>query len=176
MLRFMAAEPPLHRSRKASASYSHSECFIDKTVDLWYNYQKGGDVMKKTIIITAVFLLIIIGVLSAYFISTSPKNKGEFCVDDYSEEIEEFSNVNSNNYGNISDWKSAAEVGKIAIEEIFGERAHGSFFKWMGCDVQYDPQKDVYYVRTYRIALIFGGAYDVIMKADGTVLAMWGEK
>ena len=132
--------------------------------------------MKKTIIITAVFLLIIIGVLSAYFISTSPKNKGEFCVDDYSEEIEEFSNVNSNNYGNISDWKSAAEVGKIAIEEIFGERAHGSFFKWMGCDVQYDPQKDVYYVRTYRIALIFGGAYDVIMKADGTVLAMWGEK
>ena len=133
--------------------------------------------MKKTIIITAVFLLIIIGVLSAYFISTSPKNKGEFCVDDYSEEIEEFSNVNSNNYGNISDWKSAAEVGKIAIEEIFGEGAHGSFFKWMGCDVQYDPHNDIYYVRTYHSnPLILGGAYDVIIRSDGTVLTMWGEK
>ena len=29
----MAAEPPLHRIRKASASYSHSECFIDGTAD-----------------------------------------------------------------------------------------------------------------------------------------------
>ena len=28
-LRIMAATPPLHRSRKASASYSRSECFIE---------------------------------------------------------------------------------------------------------------------------------------------------
>jgi hypothetical protein len=31
------AGAPLHRSRKASASYSRSECFIDKALNLWYN-------------------------------------------------------------------------------------------------------------------------------------------
>ena len=36
-LRFMARAPPLHRSRKASASYSQSECFIDKQMILCYN-------------------------------------------------------------------------------------------------------------------------------------------
>jgi len=33
-LRFMATELPLHRSRKASASYSRSKRFIDKTLNL----------------------------------------------------------------------------------------------------------------------------------------------
>ena len=46
-LRFMAAKPPLHRSRKAFASYSRSECFIDKHLVLWYNYLKGGDIMAN---------------------------------------------------------------------------------------------------------------------------------
>ena len=49
MLRFMAATPLHHRSRKASASYSRSECFIDKHPVLWYDYQKGGDRVQEII-------------------------------------------------------------------------------------------------------------------------------
>ena len=42
----MAATPPLHRSRKASASYSRSECFIDKTMVLCY-IERGGKIVNQ---------------------------------------------------------------------------------------------------------------------------------
>ena len=42
-LRFMAVAPLHHRSRKASASYSRRECFIDNFALLCYtNSTKGG--------------------------------------------------------------------------------------------------------------------------------------
>ena len=48
-LRFMAATPPHHRSRKASASYSRSECFIDNFALLCYtNSTKGGGFVYKS--------------------------------------------------------------------------------------------------------------------------------
>ena len=40
-LRFMATKLPLHRSRKASASYRQSRCFIDKAMNLWYTLFEG---------------------------------------------------------------------------------------------------------------------------------------
>ena len=81
-----------------------------------------------------------------------------------------------NNYGKITDCKSAAIVGKKAIADRF-ENSEGGIFEWMGCTVQYDVENDTYYIRTYHInPNIFGGAYDVIIKSDGTVLAIWGEK
>ena len=47
----------------------------------------------------------------------------------------------------------------------------------MGCRVQYDKENDAYYVRTFRLdPRVLGGAYDVILRSDGTVLAIWGEK
>ena len=47
----------------------------------------------------------------------------------------------------------------------------------MGCAVQYDVENDIYYIRTYHInPNILGGAYDVIIKSDGIVLAIWGEE
>jgi four helix bundle protein len=46
-LRFMATELPLHRSCKASASYSRSECFIGKTMFCAILYPKDGDIMAN---------------------------------------------------------------------------------------------------------------------------------
>lgn len=134
--------------------------------------------MKKTIITAAsVVLIIIIGFFSAYFITTSPKNSGEFCVDEFSAEIEQFAFTDDENYGNISDYKSAAKVGRTVIDDSFGKNSNGSIFKWMGCDVQYDPQNEIYHVRIYHVdPNVKGGAYNAIIKSNGTILAIWGEK
>ncbi len=134
--------------------------------------------MKKAItILIAVTILSASVFASSYFILTSPKDKGDFSVGNFSEEIELFGVENDKNYGSITDYKSAAKVGKLVIDEEFGENSAGSAFKWVGCDVRYDKENEMYYIRTYHISpLVLGGAYDVIIKADGTILAVWGEE
>lgn len=133
--------------------------------------------MKKTIII---FSAVVIGVLvlffCLYFALTAPKFAGGFSTNDFQKEIENINFQTENNYGNIHDYKSAANAGKIAIADRF-ENSEGGVFEWMGCTVQYDVENDIYYIRTYHInPNILGGAFDVIIKSDGTVLAIWGEE
>ena len=133
--------------------------------------------MKKSIIITSVILLVVIAFFSTYFILTSPKNKGEFSIDNFSKEIELFDFKNDKKHELITDYKSAAKVAKTVIDEEFGENSTGSVFEWIGCDVRYDKENEIYHIRTYHISpRVLGGAYNVIIKADGTALAMWGEK
>ena len=130
--------------------------------------------MKKTIITVGIVLLaLLITLVSAYAIGTAPKNKGSFSVEDYAEYIAEPNFQTERTYDAVTDWKSAAKVGKQAILDRFGESAEGGLFEWMGCHVQYDKENDAYYVRIYHIV---GGAFDVILKADGTILTIWGEK
>ena len=106
---------------------------------------------RKTItIITAAILLFIIVFLSAYFILTSPKNKGDFSVDDFSYEIELFAFQSETQYGELTDYKCAAKIGKQVIEDRFGKISRGSVFEWMGCDVKYDKENEIYYIRTYH--------------------------
>ena len=132
---------------------------------------------KMTAILGISILVIVIGIFSVYFTLTAPKDKGEFSVSDYSEEIGNVNFQTEKTYDNITDYKSAAQAGKMAISERL-EGLEGSVFKWIGCDVQYDSENDAYYVRTYDISPVpvSGGSYGVIMKSDGTVLAIWGEK
>jgi len=127
--------------------------------------------MKK-IIVTAVsvVLVVVIGLIVAFFISTAPKDKGSFSVGEYTYEI---SNVNfhtDKTYDKITDYKTAAE-------ERF-EDSDSTLLKWMGCEVKHDSDADAWHVRTY---IVFpnnmkGGAYDVILRPDGSVIAIWGEK
>ena len=133
--------------------------------------------MKKAIIISGSIILAVLCVFfSLYFISTAPKDTGDFSVDEFAEYIQNEHFQTDKNYGEIIDYKSAAKAGKTAIAEHF-ENSDGSIFEWMGCSVQYDKANDVYYVRTYHIApFVKGGAYDVIIQSNGTVLAIWGEK
>jgi len=133
--------------------------------------------MKKTITILGIIILLLLVVFfSLYFILTTPKNTGDFSIDDFSEYLQNEHFQTDKNYGKITDCKSAAVAGKRAISDRF-ENSEGSLFKWMGCSVEYDRVNDTYYVRTYSVSpFVFGGAYDVIMQADGTVLAIWGEK
>lgn len=133
--------------------------------------------MKKTItIFSAVVLCVIILFFCLYFALTTPKFTGDFSVNEFQEEMENINFQTEINYGKIGDYKSAASAGKKAIAERF-DNSNGGIFKWMGCSVQYDAENDAYYIRTYHLApRMMGGAYDVIIKADGTVLAIWGEK
>ena len=133
--------------------------------------------MRKTIIILCcVILVFLVAFFSLYFILTAPKNTGDFTVENYIEYIQNENFQTDNNYGKITDCKSAAIVGKKAIADRF-ENSEGGIFEWMGCTVQYDVENDIYYIRTYHInPNILGGAFDVIIKSDGTVLAIWGEE
>ena len=133
--------------------------------------------MRKTIIILcSVILVFLVAFFALYFILTAPKSTGAFSVDNYAEYIQNENFQTNENYGTITDWKSAAIAGKKAIADRF-ENSEGGIFEWMGCTVQYDVENDIYYIRTYHInPNILGGAYDVIIKSDGTVLAIWGEK
>ena len=133
--------------------------------------------MKKAIIISgSIILAVLVVFFSLYFVSTTPKDTGNFAVNEFAEYIQNEHFQTDKNYGEITDFKSAAKAGKTAIAERF-ENSDGSIFEWMGCSVQYDKANDVYYVRTYHIApFMLGGAYDVIIQSDGTVLAIWGEE
>ena len=133
--------------------------------------------MRKTIIILcSVILVFLVAFFSLYFILTTPKNTGDFTVENYIEYIQNENFQTDENYGTITDWKSAASAGKNAIADRF-ENSEGGIFEWMGCSVQYDTENDIYYIRTYHInPNILGGAFDVIIQSDGTVLAIWGEK
>ena len=133
--------------------------------------------MKKSIIISSsIILALLVVFFSFYFILTTPKSTGDFSVDEFAEYIQNEHFQTDENYGKITDYKSAAKAGKIAIAERF-ENSEGGLFEWMSCSVQYDKESDAYYVRTYHTnPLVLGGAYDVIIKSDGTVLSIWGEQ
>ena len=133
--------------------------------------------MKKAMIISgSVILAIAVLFFTLYSVLTAPKNAGDFSIDNFTEYIENEHFQTDKNYGNITDYKSAAAAGKTAIAERF-ENSEGSLFEWMDCSVQYDAESDAYYIRTYQMfPPVFGGAYDVIIRSDGTVLAIWGEK
>ena len=109
-------------------------------------------------------------------VATAPKNAGSFSVDKFAGYIENEHFQTDKNYGKITDNTSAAAAGKTAISDRF-ENAEGSIFEWMGCRVRYDQECSAYYVRTFHVnPRVLGGAYDVIIQSDGTVLAIWGEK
>ena len=133
--------------------------------------------MKKIIIISlSVIVVVTVVFFSSYFIMTAPKYKDDFSINDFTEYIENPNFQTDKNYGKIMDYKSAARAGKNVISERFDD-VEGSIFEWMGCDVRHDKTNDAYYIRTYHIyPPMLGGAYGVIIKSDGTVLAIWGEK
>ena len=133
--------------------------------------------MKKAIIIlSSIILVFLVAFLLSYFILTNPKNAGDFSIDNYAEYIQNEYFQTEINYGKITDYKSAAVAGKNAIADRF-ENSEGDILEWKGCDVLYDTENNAYYIRIYHInPFILGGAYDVIIQSDGTVLAIWGEK
>ena len=133
--------------------------------------------MKKAIIISSsIILAVLVTFFSLYFISTTPKDTGEFSVDEFAEYLQNQHFQTDKKYGEITDYKSAAKAGKAAIAERF-ENSDGSIFEWKGCAVKYDEKNDAYYIRTYQMfPPVLGGAHDVIIQSDGTVLAIWGEK
>ena len=132
--------------------------------------------MKKAkIVIIAVFALIVV-FFGLYLGLTSPYFSGDFSINEYKEEIENLNFKTEKKYERITDFRSAAKVGKTAISERF-DHSDGSIFEWMGCSVHFDNDSDTYYVRTYHVMpFVLGGAYNVLIQSDGTVLAIWGEK
>ncbi len=112
-----------------------------------------------------------------YFTLTPPSYGGEFSVSDFTETIENTNFHTDKNYGTITDYESAASAAKAAITERF-DWSDSTAADWKGCIVKYDKANDAYLVDTYDISALpkFGGGHIVIIKSDGTVLAIWGEK
>lgn len=133
--------------------------------------------MKRSMIVTGAILLVILALaVCLSFVLTAPKFVGDFSASAYQAEIDNPNFQVDANYGAIEDFESAARAGKKAIADRFGN-FHGGIFSCMGCSVQYDAEREVYLIRTYPFApFIAGGAYDVILQSDGTILAVWGEK
>lgn len=133
--------------------------------------------MKKAfLIIGGIILLLAAAFICVYFIQTAPNDAGSFSVGEFSMETHHPEFQSDSNYGEITDFKTAARAGKQAVARRF-DSYQSSFFHWMGCDVQYDQNKDAYHIRIYPLSSsVKGGAYDVILRSDGTVLAIWGEK
>ncbi len=131
---------------------------------------------KALIVIGSIILAVSVLFICVYFALTTPKFIGDFSVDEFRKEMDNVHFQTEINYGKIDDYKSAANAGKKAISDRF-EDSDGSIFKWMGCSVQYDAENDSYHVSTFRLAFFMkGGGYKVILKSDGTVLAIWGVK
>lgn len=132
--------------------------------------------MKKTFcIIGLVLCAVLVGYLSLYFVCTTPFNDGSFELSDYSDCIDDPNFQDDKNYGEITNYKTAAKIGNEIFAERF-EESKSSLFLWRGCAVKYDSNNSAWYVRTFIIAPVFGGAHDVIISSNGDVLAVWGEK
>lgn len=133
--------------------------------------------MKKAIMVISITIFtVLVLFICLYFTLTAPKFTGDFSISTYQSEIENVNFQTEMNYGKIDGYKSAASAGENAILDRF-EDSEGGIFEWIGCSIQYDAESDAYFVRTYHLApFMMGGAYDVIIKSDGTVLAIWGEK
>ncbi len=133
--------------------------------------------MKKAIIIiSSIVLAILVLFIVLYFALTAPRFAGDFSTNEFQEEVDNINFRTEINYGKIDDYKSAAKAGKNAIADRF-ENSDGGILEWMGCSVQYDDKNDAFYIRTYHVnPLVMGGAYNVIIQSDGTVIAIWGEK
>ncbi len=133
--------------------------------------------MKKAITVVAcIALAVSVLLVGLYFVLTPPRFAGDFSITEFQEEIDNIYFQTGINYGKIDDDRSAASAGKKAIADRF-EDSNGGIFEWMGCSVRYDAENDAYYIGTYPLdPFMVGGAYNVILKSDGTVLAIWGEK
>ena len=107
---------------------------------------------------------------------TAPRDAGDFLARDYADYISDIHCQSDQIYAPISDVKSAGKIGRKALADRFPASRNG-LFRWMVCDVQYNERNDMWYIRANsRFAPELGGDYHVIMRANGTVVAIWGDK
>lgn len=132
--------------------------------------------MKKFTIILSVVLLVIAGCIGLYFSLTTPKFTGDFTLETYQQQIDNPEFKSDNNYGEIKNYKDAVKAAQIAISDRF-ETTKGYIFQVNGCTVQYDKENEAYCVSQHIVfPPVFGGGYKVIIKTDGAIIAIWGEK
>lgn len=100
---------------------------------------------------------------------------GSFSVDAYAAHIANPHFQSRYTYGPIENYRQAGQAGIQAVTDRFQEQVSLSL---RGCIVYYDSQNDIWHVQLHWTSplVTFGGGYSVLLKSDGTVLAIWGEK
>jgi len=100
---------------------------------------------------------------------------GSFSVDAYAAHIANPHFQTRYTYGPIENYRQAGQAGIQAVTDRFQEQVSLSL---RGCIVYYDSQNDIWHVQLHWTSplVTFGGGYSVLLKSDGTVLAIWGEK
>lgn len=134
--------------------------------------------MKKAwCICGAALLTLAVAFMASYILMTAPSDGGTFSLETYTDELANPDFQTTDVCEPVTDYRSAAAEGKKAMAAHFSV-PEGNLWQWKGCLVEYDPLSDAYHVQWYRISLLpmFGGGHHVILKSDGTVLAIWGSK
>lgn len=103
------------------------------------------------------------------------RDGGTFAVEDYGEEIGNPYFQTMYSYSPVENYRQAGNAGIQAMADRFGKDLA---FELRGCNVCYDEGDDVWLVQLHIVSAVpmFGGGYSAILKSDGTVLAVWGEK
>lgn len=131
-------------------------------------------------VILVLFVVMVIHGQRVYEEMLSNAVVGEFCLDDYQEEIQIFSMKMDKNVGPVEDAKTASEkarqiwiekYGKVELSEYFGypeDPSHGSPLQ-----VYYDKLHDCWLIHGTSKSLILMSLPYTIIQSDGTVLATW---
>lgn len=128
--------------------------------------------MKKGLLIIAVVLLslcVLGGV--AFAIYVTPQYEGEFVVEEYTDKISNPNFHSGKTYAPITDKGSAVEVGKAAIIDRFGTQAEERIYR-----TKYHAEEDVWCISAQPKGIVMGGSLYVLIRSDGTEVAIWGEK
>ena len=134
--------------------------------------------MKKGFfVVGSILLAVLVAYFGLYFVCTTPFDDGSFELSDYSDFIDDPNFQHDKNYGEITDYKTAAKIGKEIFAERF-EESKSSLFSWRGCAVTYDDTNKAWFINTFPISPIpvFGGGFCAIVSSNGNVITVWGEK
>ena len=129
--------------------------------------------MKKGLLITGIVVacLVLLGGV-AFAIYVTPQYEGEFVVEEYADKISNPNFHSGKTYAPITDKDSAVEVGKAAIIDRFGTQAEERIYR-----TKYHAEEDVWCISAQpKGIMVMGGSLYVLIRSDGTEVAIWGEK
>lgn len=132
--------------------------------------------MKKKAVIIGIVLLVL--VVCVVMIALLPGKVESFSVSDYTEQIENPNFHTDKQYAAVTDARGAKKIGQEALTERFGDNDDGYWFTWPRITVSYDEENDVWLIVKGNASLfpVEGGSLYVLIRSDGTEIAIWGEK
>lgn len=133
---------------------------------------------RITIIILIIACVLGIAVFLAYN-SHNIKDCGAFSLQTYSDELQTDGFISDKKYGEIQNYREAAECAKLLLKEDYSSLNEKKLNKYR-LEVYFDEESDVWLVyftlKSMYVYNVLAADYYVIISADGDVIARWGVK